>query len=305
MTSSIHISVCVCTYNRSAKLHRLLENIVAENVFSKHLDAELLIIDNNSNDNTKQIVQSFVDKLPIKYFFEAEQGLTSARNCALKNSLGGWVLYTDDDVLLTNSWLSEYKKAIYMFPDARYMGGKIKPYWAMGKPVWLKDENLSLLSGVLVHYDLGENNFMYQQHHSTPYGASFAINKQIIKKVGVFNVDIGLKGHNIGRGDETEYLQRVIDAGYKGAYVGKSVCMHDADMERFSSRYMFRHGVQKGLAHAITNSNLLSRVSLIKEIMFIIKGVWQLLKGRRDRYYQCIINLGLLRGLRKVKVNKK
>ena len=298
---NLKLSVCVCTFNRSKRLFKFLSDTVEEKIFSDHKSTELLIIDNNSSDDTKKIVQLFSDRLPIKYFFEQKQGLSNARNCALKNAKGSWIIFTDDDVCLTALWLSEYRKAISYFTEVDFLGGRIKPNWGAGRPSWLKDDKLALLSGVLSHYDLGEDNFLYQAQHPLPYGASFAVSKKLAQSLGEFNTKLGVSGHNAGRGEETDYLQRATEAGYQGAYIGKSVCFHDFIPQRFSSNYLFKHGIQKGLAHAITEPELMNQVSSVAEILFVLKGVWQLLKGRRDKYYQCITNLGLLRGLRQAR----
>lgn len=299
---SIDISICICTYNRAEKLSRLLANIDNNLIISAKDRIEILIIDNNSTDESKNIIDSYTKKLPIRYLFEKQQGLSHARNCAINNAKGSWIIFTDDDVLLDAFWIQEYKKAIKTFLDADYMGGCIKPNWESGKPYWLKDDKLPLLSGVFGHYDLGDNNFRYETDDPVPYGGNFAVSKKLVSHIGEFNTQLGVKARDSGRGEETDYFQRAIDEGFYGFYIGSAVCLHEVDETRFSTAYMYKHGLKKGLAHAITHEGPFSNISLKHELIFIFKGMWQLIKGRRDRYYQCIINAGLLRGLRKAQV---
>ena len=101
------LTVAICTWNRAG----LLESTLAEmtKIRPPRSDWEVLVIDNNCVDRTKEVVTSFLQKLPIKYLFEKQQGLSHARNCAVACASGDYVIWTDDDVLSMKIGLSHTK----------------------------------------------------------------------------------------------------------------------------------------------------------------------------------------------------
>ena len=95
------LSVIICTYNRAKYLYNLLKSI-AQNTLGKN-NFEVLLIDNNSNDNTISVLEQFKTDFPemeIRYFFENRQGLSFARNRGIKEATGEVLVYVDDDALV-------------------------------------------------------------------------------------------------------------------------------------------------------------------------------------------------------------
>ncbi len=261
-------------------------------------DLEVLIVDNNSNDETGVVVRDFMERLPIRYCRETSQGLSYARNRGVSESLGDTLIFTDDDVLLDRGWLAAYLRAIEAFPQAGFFGGRILPDWSdHPRPSWLKDEQMPLLSGVLGCYDLGENSRPYAAEDDTPFGASFAVRRALFAELGAFRTDLGVKGHSRGRGEDTEFLNRARTRGEPGVYIGEALCWHRTEPERLRLSSLFRYGVESGIAHKrITNGK--SSGSTLKAAFFMVRGLRQLALGRGDRFRQCIINAGIQSGLR-------
>lgn len=297
MTSTKTITVCICTYNRADRLSSALESMLTLNVDS-YLKWELLLIDNNSSDETRSVAENYNKNLPLRYIFEPNQGLSHARNSAITECHTDLLLFTDDDVTHESYWLYEFIKAAREFPEADYFGGRVIPYWPNGRPRWLKDENMALLSGLFVKYDIGEDNRMYKPDEPEPYGASFGIRRRLFEKIDKFNAALGVKGNIPGRGEEVEYLYRAKKSGFKGVYVGTAVCYHWVDPLRLTLKYMYRYGIQKGIAEKIIHTKHDMKGSFLQEILYGIRGLYQLIKGRGDRFRQCIINMGIQRGLR-------
>jgi glycosyltransferase involved in cell wall biosynthesis len=258
----------------------------------------LVIIDNNSSDSTSAIVDEFRTELPIEYRFESEQGLSSARNNALRATAGcAFVLFTDDDVVVDAQWLASYFSAFALFPDAGYYGGRVLPFYPAGKPRWLHDESLALIDGLLVRFDLGVSTRRFAAVDPTPFGASFALSRRCIDAVGEFRLDLGVSGNVPGRGEETNYIQRAKGLGCFGVYVGQSLVKHETDPKRLTLSYMYRYGIQTGIAERVTSRGELSS-SIGHEVVFLLRGLVQALRGRGDRARQCVINMGILRGRR-------
>src|SRR5262245_35667158 len=205
-------SLCICTFNRAESLERTLVSVAAAD--KPKGDWELLIVDNNSTDQTRSTVSRCLDgSLPIRYLRETKQGLSHARNRAVAEAHGDTLLFTDDDVQLDRSWLLAYQEAFDAFPDVEFFGGRILPDWNGNRaPRWLKGECLHLLDGVLVWYDHGTETRACAANEPLPFGASFAVRRSLIGSNGGFRTDLGKSGNTSGLGEETEFLQRAIDA---------------------------------------------------------------------------------------------
>ena len=133
----MNISICICTYNRSNSLRLTLDSLVGI-VDELHDGDEILIIDNNSNDDTRETVRAYEQSLAISYFFEQTQGLSSARNRALLEFKSPVIIFIDDDVTLTDGFIKTYRQAFLKYSEHHFFGGRIDVDWGGGKPYWFK-----------------------------------------------------------------------------------------------------------------------------------------------------------------------
>jgi glycosyltransferase involved in cell wall biosynthesis len=91
----VDVTVILCTYNRCQSLARALESVAAQ-ILSESVEWEVLVVDNNSSDQTGEVVQDFSGRYPgrFRYLFESKQGLSHARNAGIRAARGEIVLYT-------------------------------------------------------------------------------------------------------------------------------------------------------------------------------------------------------------------
>jgi glycosyltransferase involved in cell wall biosynthesis len=269
-------------------------------VSQKNIDlgsVEVLVIDNNCADGTADMVETFRAKLPIRRVTEKRQGLAHARNRAVVEFRGDLLLFTDDDVRLGPGWLAAYQDANCRFPNADYFGGRILPDWGQAKPRWVSCEPLPLIDGVLVWFDRGVETRPFAATEPPPFGASFAIKRRLLEKIGLFRVDLGTGGMGLGRGEETEFLIRARGFGANGVYVGEALCFHRYDPRRLRIRQLYYYGMSSGKSHnAIFGWT--SCGSYWGAGLFALRGLYQAVKGRGDRFRQCIINAGIQVGTR-------
>jgi glucosyl-dolichyl phosphate glucuronosyltransferase len=289
------LSVCICTYNRAQSLARTLDTLAAQ-VGVDWANVEVVVVDNNCTDDTADVVAAAAAPLPVRRVVEQAQGLASARNRALAVARGGWIIFTDDDVLLERDWLRSYTEAFDAFPEASFAAGRIVPLWKQGRPGWFKGEHLDLMDGVLVWYDIGTNVRAMMPADPEPFGANFAVRRALVESIGVFEPSLGMHGKKLGRGEETEFFIRAKAAGAKGIYVGRALCHHPVEAARLSLPALYHYGVASGRAYrAIMNTR--ESGSRLKGAAFLARGMLQLLKGRGDRFRQCVINAGIQAGL--------
>ena len=106
------ISILTATYNRASLLPRLYESIV--NNVKDNIDIEWLIMDDGSTDNTKEIIQKFIEEnnqLNIKYFFQENQGKMQAINNLIQYVQGDLIIECDSDDYFTNNAFEIIEKA--------------------------------------------------------------------------------------------------------------------------------------------------------------------------------------------------
>lgn len=260
-------------------------------------EIEILIVNNNSNDDTFDVIAKFRPKCSLQPLFETNQGLSHARNLAVKHARGDWILFTDDDVDLDPYWLKGYWLAFNAFPNVEFAGGRILPKWSGHQPKWFKGRRVGLLDGLLVWYDLGGEDRPYVKQDPEPFGASFGFRKEVAKRIGDFRTDLGVNGSNMGRGEETDFIRRAKSAGAEGVYVQTAICWHIAEPERFTVRALFEHGKAKASEILSTNEAGHPSSNRMAVISYILRGMLQLLRGNGDRFRECIINAGVQHGL--------
>lgn len=119
--NKLTISVVIITYNRA----QMLRNTLASMTLQIRLPDEVLVIDNNSKDDTKDVTASFRDKLNIHYVFEGKQGVSFARNAGIVNSTGDIIAFLDDDCVAQKEWLHYLEIPFLRDPSIGIVGGEI------------------------------------------------------------------------------------------------------------------------------------------------------------------------------------
>jgi len=114
----VQMSVIICTYNRAALLDLTLKSLISQTLDNRNF--EVIIVDDGSSDDTRLIVDSYVEKLPIKYFYQKNSGLASARNHGIYASQGEIILFLDDDDFATHTLLEKHIETHRVYPQENY-----------------------------------------------------------------------------------------------------------------------------------------------------------------------------------------
>ena len=145
------ISVLICTYNRAKYLGPLLNSLAANDLASTAY--EIIVVDNNCTDDTPQVCATFAQTHPsiqFHYCIEAEQGLSAARNRAIREAKGSILVYVDDDALVDTWYLRTIYEYLKSHPDISAVGGPIIPlYENVEEPKWMTRYTKELLCGYL------------------------------------------------------------------------------------------------------------------------------------------------------------
>jgi len=194
----IAISVVICTYNRADLLRLAMESILEQKVPSDSY--ELIIVDNNSTDNTREVVEQFSSrKTNIRYFFEDIQGLSYARNRGWYESRGIYVGYLDDDAKAPPNWLEVAQDICKNIHPAAF-GGPFYGYYLSPKPDWYKDEYGSWIQGTRARR-LTENE--------TLVGGNMFIRRALLESLGGFDHNLGMRGILLGYCEETALIEKI------------------------------------------------------------------------------------------------
>ena len=229
--ADMDISIVLATYNRAANLQTTLETLATQ-VVSSNLSWELLVVDNNSTDGTRNVVKNFAEAsyFPVRYIFEKNQGRTYALNRGIAEAKGEIIAFTDDDVLVHCDWLANLCKA-FAQQDLIALAGRVLPLWNHPKPDWLE------MNGqfAVVNFDLGGDA---REITIPPLGANSAFRRDVFEKYGLFREDLGVCGnkHTITC-DDTEFGERLIRAKEKIFYCPEAIIYHPVDPQRTTKKY--------------------------------------------------------------------
>ncbi len=239
------ISIIICTYNRSESIHGTLRALQKQ-ILPDGTAAEILVVDNNSSDRTKEVVAQFSEKsvLPLRYIFEEQQGISFARNRGILEAQGDVLIFTDDDVVPSQEWIKNIWSAFNQF-NADIAGGPIRPLWESDPPRWLLNPEFQVHLALL---DKGPEVFIREGGDTCDflYGANMAFKRKVFEKVGTFRTDLGNKGSSLILREDSEILGRALRAGMKAVYVPSAGVQHKVPSSKMGLRYLrrwrFAHG---------------------------------------------------------------
>lgn len=188
------ISVVVCTYNRCDLLEKVMKTLTNQTLPRDKF--EILIIDNNSKDNTPAVATLLIKenpKISIRYLLETKQGLSHARNRGWKEAKGEYVAYIDDDCKAPEKWL-EVAYQIIKDHSPGIFGGPYYAFYNTSKPKWFKD--------IYGSHELGDNAHKIKNNEFVTGGDIF-FRKSLLQKIGGFDPRLGMVGNKIAYGEET------------------------------------------------------------------------------------------------------
>lgn len=232
----MYVTVAICTWNRAPLLDQTLATL-RELRLPPGVRWELLVVNNNCTDDTDAVIARHASHLPLRRLFEPKQGHSNARNCALDAARGDLILWTDDDVLVEPDWLSAYVAAAERWPEAVFFGGWIEPWYEVPPPAWLKRAvRANYFHGLLLIRDLGDVERPLTQGAEI-FGANMAFRRAVFADRR-FDPQLGRQGSVSLLGDETAFIDRLLQQGERGVWVPAAKVRHYVPAERMTLRYL-------------------------------------------------------------------
>lgn len=212
------VTIAVCTRNRAAILPRSVEAAAVE---ARTTGGEVLVVDNASTDDTAAVARRLAGE-HVRVAFEAEVGLSAARNRALAEARAEIVAFLDDDATPRPGWLAALL-APFAAPGVAAVGGRIALAFATPPPAWLVPE----LHGALSAYDLGSAPRRVRYGEATyPFGGNVAVRAADVRAVGGYSVRFGLRGTAQLQHEDIDLCYRLDAAGREVRYAPDATIDH-------------------------------------------------------------------------------
>lgn len=206
----IDFSIIICTHNRASMLADCVDSLLNQTIEKTRF--EIIIVDNNSTDNTEEIAKEFVkNHLKIKYLQEKTVGYSAPRNCGWKNATGNIIAYIDDDEIAAPDWLESIEKAFQIEEKPDIVGGICMLKYDVVPPDWFVES----MGGTNKDRQKGILN---QRTDSYLGCGNIAFKKEVLEKLNGFSNDFNMKNGFLMMGEDTDICQRAIKAGFQLYY---------------------------------------------------------------------------------------
>ena len=235
------LTVIICTYNRAHIIDESLEALRAQTASTGEFT--ILVVDNNSTDNTRDVVIGFAGKLPnLTLVSESRQGLSHARNRGLDEARTEWVAFLDDDAKAHAGWVDAILKAASK-DDFDAFGGPFNAWHRFGPPPRWLPEDFGAYAGPGKYGPLGEFFII---------GCNCAFKKSLAQSLGGFPTAIGMAGNKCAYGEETQLFNRMKAQGHRLGFVPAMLVDHCVLPYKYTVRWRlaaaFAHGRDAPLA---------------------------------------------------------
>jgi glycosyltransferase involved in cell wall biosynthesis len=209
---------------------------------------EVLVVDNNSSDQTREVVEDIIRRHPgrFRYLFEPEPGKSHALNSGIHESRGDVLAFMDDDVTVEPLWLQNLTASLNNGEWAG-AGGRTLLAEPVSLPQWLAlsgPHHMEYVLGPLI--DLGNESRAIKE--PLPYGANMAYRREMFEKHGLFRTDLGPRPGSEIRNEDTEFGRRLLAAGERLRYEPYAIAYHPVPETRVQKDFFLRWWFDYGRA---------------------------------------------------------
>jgi glycosyltransferase involved in cell wall biosynthesis len=239
-------SIVIATYKRAADLRETLASLAG---LQPDGPWEVVVVDNNSPDNTREVVERAARTFPVelRYLFEREQGRSPALNAGIRAARGEIVVTTDDDVRVPVDWLNRAAEGLEQL-RCDYVGGRVLPIWGGPRPAWLPNRSGKQWA-VIALLDYGTRPIEFGAR--VPLGVNMAFRRRAFDTAGLFDPNTGRKAGTLLGQEVREWCIRARAAGVRGFYVPDMWLEHIIPADRLCKAYFRRWFYWRGISRAM------------------------------------------------------
>lgn len=243
----MEITVILCTYNRCQSLANALESLAASQV-PESASWEVLVVDNNSRDRTRAVVEDYCHQYPgrFRYLFEPKPGKSHALNSGIQANEAEILAFVDDDVTVEPTWLRNLT-APFDRGKCVGVGGRVLPEQNFLPPRWMPLQDPYALAPLAL-FDLGLEAGSLNE---PPFGTNMAFRKRAFENHGGFRTDLGPQPGSEIRSEDSEFGHRLLAAGEQLRYEPSAIVYHAVPENRIQKSYFLRWRFDKGRAEIL------------------------------------------------------
>ncbi len=255
------ISAIISTYNRARFLPGLFDSLKNQTLPAD--EYEVIIINNNSADETEQLSREFMNNskgIKVRYFIETSQGLSYARNRGIKEAGYELVTFIDDDALPAQDFLEKTVLFFNKHPEAGAAGGKILLQFMDRKPGWYN----RFLSPLLGYFNYGNRTRPFK--HNYFRGSNMTFRKSLFDTYKPFDTRLGRFGDILTGGEEKELFYRLKNNGIQLWYNAEAIVYHLVPSERTSVDFIRKQAQGTGRGKRI-QAQIEGTASILKTLI--------------------------------------
>lgn len=237
--SCMLVSIGLCTYNRAFAVDKTLDSLTRIEV-PEGIELEILVVDNASTDNTREVIEAFAlrSPYPVRYLLETKPGVAAARNRAIREFRGEWLAQLDDDEVAERDWLIAHLE--YM----KSTGAKI----ATGSYLVRDEEGNRIDKPLSILRIFGESGFRTEPAILGPYESPAAGNLFIHRSI--FELVPGYDEGMTEAGEDTEFGRACREKGIEVHFNPKAKILHLIPARRFQPEFLCRDSIRVGWSFA-------------------------------------------------------
>ena len=254
MNENIKLSIIICTWNRANFLPKCFHALETQTMDLNSF--EVIVVDNNSTDNTSDVVKEYAEKSPlhISYVMEKEQGISAARNTGMKYAKSDYLLFLDDDAIVYSDALQ------YIYTAFEETGAD-----AVGGQLYCKEDNANAQKAFIVGYkNYGETRQIVKG--ASVAGAFMGIKKSFALKIGGFSTELGYKGNKKVTWEDEDFFYRLHLKGGVFVWEPNAKCDHVMHGHHLSNMQRAIDNYSRGVSDMIKllsqKDNLFIRIKL-------------------------------------------
>lgn len=265
--TKIIVSVIICTYNRENLLTKAVNSLLNQNV-NKDI-FEIIVVDNNSTDNTSALCKGIKINNPnvhFNYLLEKNQGSSYARNLGASIAVGEVFVFIDDDAEVVQNYIEVILDFRKKHPNIESFGGKIIPKYDPKEPKWMSH----YVSSLVGNFDYSEVIVSFSKNRY-PLESNMVVLKSVFFEVGGFNKALpGVKGSLRIGGEGKDFFFKVKKRGYNVYYVPQLIVYHNIEVKKLTAEYMYRvaSGIGRGERIRVQHKGKIATISKFIEYIF-------------------------------------
>jgi glycosyltransferase involved in cell wall biosynthesis len=297
-SKSLNITVVLATHNGGERLRKTLESMTA---FKSHERSwQVIVVNNNSTDHTQQILDGYENKLPLKILQCKSRGKNNALNAAIPHFDGDLILFTDDDVILPENWLSEYNQVAQANPEFSVFGGRIIPNWPSKPPKEIL-EGVALGDAFAIHEaGIPDGEVFYGKI----WGPNMAVRSEIFKLGFRFNEKIGPSGGLYIPGSESAFNMMLHKHKFRFYFSNSIIVQHQIRPEQLTRKWLMRRAYIFGKGRAVWdqidgNSTKVKKTGIFPRwfISYFLRSYLDLMSMRKAQRVKGMWNISIVCGM--------